>query len=60
MNYGIESPRRRKARAILAEIDAEQARMAANRERITRYEQNIPAALARTGVRWKHHEHAIR
>ena len=49
MNYGIESPRRRKARAILAEIDAEQARMAANRERITRYEQKIPAALARTG-----------
>ena len=38
MNYGIESPRRWKAGAIVAEIDAEQARKAANRERITRYE----------------------
>jgi hypothetical protein len=44
----------------VAEIDAEQGRMAANRERITRYEQKIPAALARTGGGWKHHEHAIR
>ena len=34
----------------MAEIDAEQARMAANRERITRFEQKIPATLARTGV----------
>jgi type I restriction enzyme M protein len=48
-NDGIGSQRRSKARAIVAEIDAEQALMAANRELITRFEQKIRATLARTG-----------
>ena len=34
-------------RAIVAEIEAEQALVAANRELITRFEQKIQATLAR-------------
>ena len=36
-----------KQRAIVAEIEAEQALVAANRELITRFEQKIQATLAR-------------
>ncbi len=41
------SQRGSKALAIVAEIEAEQALVAANRELITRFEQKIQATLAR-------------
>ena len=44
---GIQIPPHATQRAIVAEIEAEQALVAANRELITRFEQKIQATLAR-------------
>ena len=44
---GIQIPPHVTQRAIVAEIEAEQALVAANRELITRFEQKIQATLAR-------------
>ncbi|MFP5417954.1 MAG: N-6 DNA methylase [Gammaproteobacteria bacterium] len=46
-NFSIPLPPLATQRAIVAEIEAEQALVAANRELITRFEQKIQAALAR-------------
>jgi len=47
MEYPIPLPSLATQRAIVAEIEAEQALVAANRELITRFEQKIQATLAR-------------
>ena len=46
-NYQIPLPPLATQQAIVAEIEAEQALVAANRELITRFEQKIQATLAR-------------
>ncbi len=46
-NYSIPLPPLAKQQAIVAEIEAEQALVAANRELITRFEHKIQATLAR-------------
>jgi len=54
--YSIPLPTLATQQAIVAEIEAEQALVAANRELITRFEQKIQAILARI---WGEEAHAV-
>ena len=56
--YKIPLPPLATQRAIVAEIEAEQALVAANRELITRFEQKIQATLAWVWGEEKHHDAA--